>query len=303
MKKFVSILIAFLMLLSFAACDGDSTEKESSDNTSAIGEADTGNKDSEKKDSDEISFTELVVVDNDECTVKITGIEPNNIWGYTLKAFLENKSTEKTYMFSVRGASINGVQCDPLFSTEVAAEKKSNNDISFSDTNLKEHGIDNFTDIELYFVVYDSEDWSGNLVAEETVHIYPYGEDKAVKFEREAQASDTVLVDNDDVTVTVIGYEEDAVWGYTVNLFLVNKTEKNVMFSVADAAVNGFMADPFYATTVSAGKCAFSSMSWSDTTFEDNSIVSVEEITFTLRAYDADNYFDDIVNESIKLVP
>lgn len=51
------------------------------------------------------------------------------MWGYTLKAQLENKSTEKTYMFSVESASINGVQCDPMFASEVAAGKKANEEI------------------------------------------------------------------------------------------------------------------------------------------------------------------------------
>lgn len=43
--------------------------------------------------------------------------------GLYLKALLENKSAEKTYMFSVETAAINGVQCDPFFATEVAAAK------------------------------------------------------------------------------------------------------------------------------------------------------------------------------------
>lgn len=58
--------------------------------------------------------------------------------GYTLKAQLENKSTEKTYMFSVESASINGVQCDPMFASEVAAGKKANEEINFSTDTLEE---------------------------------------------------------------------------------------------------------------------------------------------------------------------
>ena len=38
-----------------------------------------------------------------------------------LKAQLENKSTEKTYMFSVESASINGVQCDPMFASALSS--------------------------------------------------------------------------------------------------------------------------------------------------------------------------------------
>ncbi len=239
-----------------------------------------------------------------QCTIKITGIEPDNMWGYTIKALLENKSADKTYMFAVETASINGVQCDPFFATEVAAGKKSNADISFTDDTLEENGITTYTDIELAFRVYDSNDWSADAVAKETVHIYPYGEDQATKFVREAQPSDTVILDNDDVSVIVTGYEKDEIWGYTVNLFLLNKTDKNVMFSVDEAFVNGFMADPFYAASVSAGKCAFSSMAWSDTTFEENGITEVETIEFQLRAHDNDNWSgDDFANESITLNP
>ena len=76
------------------------------------------------------------------------------------------------------------------------------------------------------------------------------------------------------------------------------------MFSVDEASVNGYMADPFYANSVSAGKCAFSSMSWSDTTLEENGITEVEEIEMLFRAYDADNWTgDDFANQTITLNP
>lgn len=164
--------------------------------------------------------------------------------------------------------------------------------------------VSKYTDIELTFKVYDSNDWSADPVGKETIHVYPYGEENAVAFVREAQATDNVIIDNDYVTVIVTGYEDDEIWGYTANLFLLNKTDKTVMFSVDDASVNGFMADPFYATSVSAGKCAFSSMAWSDTTLEENGITEVEEIEVLFRAYDADDFMgEDFANEVITLNP
>lgn len=310
MKRLAALLLAFTLLFSLAACGGDVTgnNTNSSENNStnssqneSTNNGQTNNKDDNKN---EISFTEIVAVDNDECTIKITDIDPDNLWGYTLKVQLENKSVEKTYMYSVESASINGVQCDPFFATEVAAGKKSNNEISFTDSDLGDNGIGDYTDIELTFRVYDSDDWMADEIARETVHVYPYGEDKATIFVRETQANDNVIIDNDYVTVIVTGYEDDAIWGYTVNLFLLNKTDKDIMFSVDEASVNGYMADPFYATEVAAGKCAFSSMSWSDTTLEDNNITTVEEIEFKFRAYDSDNWFgDDFANETITLKP
>lgn len=319
MKKLSALLLVFALLFSLAACSGegtgsnssntsgDSISTDSSQNESTDMDQNDNSEDTVKETSDskaEISFAEIVAVDNDECTIKITDIDPDNLWGYTLKAQFENKSADKTYMYSVESASINGVQCDPFFATEVAAGKKSNNEISFSDSVLEENGVGDYTDIELTFRVYDSDDWMADDVAQETVHVYPYGEENAVNFVRESQPTDNVIIDDDYVTVIVTGYEEDGLWGYTVNLFLLNKTETDVMFTVDEASVNGYMADPFYASEVPAGKCEFSSMSWSDTTLEDNGISAVEEIEFTLRAYDSDDWSaDDFVNELITLIP
>lgn len=64
------------------------------------------------------------------------------------------------------------------------------------------------------------------------------------------------------------------------------------------------MADPLFATSVSAGKCAFGSMSWSNNTLEENGITDIETIEFKIRAYDIDNWAgDDFVNEIITLNP
>ena len=310
MKKLVSLLLALTLMMSLVACGGETSSNngDKPSTSSQSGENNDNNSAEDNKSNTEeenkITFEEIVVVDNDECVIKITEIDPDNMWGFSLKAQLENKSADKTYMFSVESAAINGVQCDPFFASEVAAGKKANEEISFSDSSLEENGVGEFSDIELTFRVYDSNDWTADEVAKETVHVYPYGEDKAVAFVRETQASDNVIIDNEYVTITVIGYENDDIWGYTVNLFLQNKTDSTVMFSVDEASVNGYMADPFYANSVSAGKCAFSSMSWSDTTLEENGITEVEEIEILFRAYDADNWTgDDFANQTITLNP
>ena len=311
MKRIAALLLAFTMLLALVACKGETTNNDgvtNINNTTNNADQTTPSQEETKKGNEnaenEITFTEMVAIDNEDCAIKITGIEADNMWGYTINALLENKSTDKTYMFSVETAAINGVQCDPFFASEVAAGKKANKDISFTVDKLKKNGITEYTDIELTFHVYDNNDWTADAVAKETIHIYPYGEDKAVKFVREVQASDNVIIDNDYVTAIVTGYEDDEIWGYTVNLFLLNKTDKNVMFSVDEASVNGFMANPFYATSVSSGKCTFGSMAWSDAVFEENNITEVETIEFKLRAYDEDNWYgDDFANETVILNP
>ena len=96
-------------------------------------------------------------------------------------------------MFSVVRASINGVECDPYFASEVTSGKKANEDISFPTTEFGGNDIGTYTDIALEFCVYDSEDLSADPVAETTIHIYPYGEETATKYERTLKSSDKAM--------------------------------------------------------------------------------------------------------------
>ena len=122
--------------------------------------------------------------------------------------------------------------------------------------------------------------------------------------ETEASFAEMVLVDNDDLIFKITGIDENGLMGYTLKVFLENKTDKELMFTAEDASVNGFMCDPFWAETVAAGKKSNTTISWFESEFEANGIETVEEIVFTLRAYDnADWLADDILNQEFTLNP
>ncbi len=299
MKKIAALFLAAAVMLSLTACGNGGTPRASEQPGGATAEP-TGTMDKGKDKA--LPFEEITVVDNDQCTIKITGIDENNIWGYALETYMENKSSDTTYMYSVSNAAVNGVQTDPLFSVEVAPGKKSNEKISFyGDETLKSHGIDKFTDIEVSFRVSDANDWAAAAVVTETVHVYPYGQEEATTFVREAQDTDTVIVDNDQVSVIVTDYDPDGMFGYTVNLYLVNKTDKELMYSVDEASVNGFMIDPVWASSLAAGKVEFTSLSWSDDALAENGVTEVEQIEMRFQISDYENWtagalFDETVN-------
>lgn len=280
-----------------AAASENAADMDDTEDTNAATEA------ANSSDS-EITFESLEVVNNDACTITVTGIDPDNWLGYALDVTLENKSDDVTYMYSVAYASINGVDCDPYFAAEVAPGKKSNESVSFTTSTLDEQGIGDYTDICICFRVYDSDDWTADDIAYTEVHVYPYGEENATVFEREAQEEDIVLVENDDVKITVIGYSEDSLFSeYEVLLYLENKTGNSVMFSIDDASVNGYMEDPYWAYEVTAETCAFSSVGWYWSYLEEDGITEIEEIEFTITAYDSDTYVDTYCEETVTLNP
>ena len=121
---------------------------------------------------------------------------------------------------------------------------------------------------------------------------------------RQPQDTDIVIADNEYISAVITGFEEDDIWGYTANLYLTNKTDSEVMFSVDNCSINGYMIDPFYASSVAAGKSAFSSMSWSDDELTKNGITDVTDIEFSFRAYNSEDYSaDDYFNEIITVNP
>ena len=106
-------------------------------------------------------------------------------------------------------------------------------------------------------------------------------------------SKEQVLVEDENITVKFTGTQEDSLWGYTVKVYLENNTDNDLMFSVDDVSVNGFMCDPFWASTVAAGKKANEKITFSEAAFAENGIEAVEEITFTLHVYDSNDLSAD----------
>ena len=299
MKKTIIMLLILMLVASFTACEfGDGQLDHFKDETATQSETEAAEQ--QGNSAGEIVFEGLTVVDNDQCSIKITSIDANGLLGYTMNVELENKSADKNYMFYLESTVVNGIEGSALMAETVAAGKKANEEVSIWDNELEKNGITEYTDIQLTFRVYDSDEFGGDNVAYETVHVYPYGEDKAVTFVREDQPGDNVIVDNEYVKIIVTGYEKDDIWGYTANFYVVNKTDKSVMFSIDDTSINGYMADAIYAKTVSAGKSAFGSVTWSADDLSENGISTVEQIEMPIKVYDvndllADPYFDQTV--------
>ena len=144
MKRIIAILCALVLLLSMAACGSTAPTTTANDEGTNLSSTEKLSE-PESAPAKQIIFTEAVIVDNEYCTIKITGIDQDNLWGYTLNAYLENKTADQTLMFSIQSATVNNVMADPFFASEVAPGKKSNENISFSSPALEKGNITDFT--------------------------------------------------------------------------------------------------------------------------------------------------------------
>ena len=116
--------------------------------------------------------------------------------------------------------------------------------------------------------------------------------------------SPIVLVENEDICMKITGAEKDPIWGYTLKVYLENRTDKELMFTVDNVSLNRFMCDPFWAESVAAGMKSNSSIYWFESTLEENGISDVEEISLTLRVYDSKNFgTEDVFQGSFTIKP
>ncbi len=112
-----------------------------------------------------------------------------------------------------------------------------------------------------------------------------------------------VFVDDENCLFKITGIDEEDMFGYALKVDLENKTDKNLMFSLQDVSVNGYMCDPLFATSVQAGKKAKSDITFFSSDFEELGIETVEEVEFTLRVYDEDDWLaPEFVEETFTYV-
>ena len=132
---------------------------------------------------------------------------------------------------------------------------------------------------------------------EEAFTIYPTGHSAQtlVLPEHIPVAGQVVVADDEHVRFVIERGQRAS--GYTLQVYLENKTDRNLMYAWDQVSVNGFMVDPFWAMSVAAGKKACSEISFLDSDLERNGIEAVSDIEFTLLVSDYDDWAADYLLE------
>ncbi|MGN0545996.1 MAG: lipoprotein [Acutalibacteraceae bacterium] len=103
----------------------------------------------------------FVAVDRDGVKLVIKKLDSeDSFWGADVYVYVENNS-DKDITVQTRDVSVNGFMADPSFSCDVPAGKKAFDTITFMESDLENNGITDITTLELYFHVFDMNNWNG----------------------------------------------------------------------------------------------------------------------------------------------
>lgn len=272
MKKSFSRVVAILLVLALPVCAGAVTA--AADPTLA---------------GFSVTFDEpYCFFESDEITMYANSIEVDD-WDYlAIDTLVVNHKEGTEIEVTIPRAAVNGVEIYPTYWEDVEDECTEPIEIDLSNV-LENAAIADITDIELN--IHIEEDF--DILHDETVHIYPYGKDKAVKYERKAADTDIVLVDNSQFAISVIGCEYVEDWGYSVHLYVQNKLQEPIRLEGEYFKMNDVVVDTWYDDVVGGGGVCFTHVEWSQGDLDDAEITAVESVRFILRVYN--DAMDDLL--------
>ena len=145
LNKSIRLMLIGVVAMSFVACSDPETSKVESGSATPVEEQ----KD-ETKDVLEVKQEEVVLVDDELAKIVVTEKFNDEIFGPSYKVSVENK-TDKKIIVQTRDVSIDGVMEEPIFSIEVTACKKANDNMTF----MNIEGLDNLKNLEGKLVIID----------------------------------------------------------------------------------------------------------------------------------------------------
>ncbi|RKM55400.1 hypothetical protein D6855_15805 [Butyrivibrio sp. CB08] len=296
--KWLAVVLCLCLFASMAIGSGSSSSDDKKEITgtdqSADSDAKSDTKTEDSSDSsakaeeakaEEITVEEQVLVDEAGIKVTATGYETDSIWGDGIKLLLENES-DKTVTVGCNALIVNDFMISDLFVSEVAPGKKANETMHLSSSELKAAGIDSVGQVEIYFHIYNSDDWT-DVVNPDVVTIKTSAYDH---MDTSADDSGFELYNEDGIRIVGKTVDENSFWGTAILLYIENNSGKNVGINVDDMSINGFMMTPYFSTTVYDGKKAFDDITIMSSELEENSISAIEEVELKFHIYNADTY-------------
>lgn len=243
-----------------------------------------------------VTVEQTVLVDQDNVVITATGMD-ESVFGPELKLLIENNS-DTNLTFQVRNASVNGYMADTMMSEDVAAGKKSNTEITFTTSGLKECGIDTFANMEFSFHIFTTDGWDDYLDTDAiTVET-----SAAATYTQTIDDSGEVFYDSDGIKIVGKGLSsDDSIFGPRLIIYIENNSDTDRTVQVRDTSVNGFMIDTVMSQDVVAGKKAITAVTFLSSSLEENSITDITSVETSFHIFDTEDWSNEIDTDSITI--
>ena len=257
---------------------------------------------------EEAEEKDLFTFEKEEFRFAISGMEKEETWlgeRYVLRYRFENLS-DKTLRLYGENMNVNGYMVGNSIFEDAGPGETLEEDLRFYAEELKAFGAEAPDQLSFRLRVRDAEDYLAEPVTDETVTLFPTGkkaEDITPAARPEAEGEIAVL-DEEDFAFVILDRGEDSWYGKEYRVYLENNTDRTLYFTWDSVGVNGWNADPYWGFTVAAHARALDAVSFSKEELAENGLTSLDEIRFTLRISDPEDYTaEDLHNETYTVYP
>ena len=301
MKRAAKIIAMILVVVLYAtmAIGSGSSKSGSSNDVKTPASASSGGQAAEEKPKEsespakqkDVTIEEEVLFDQGGVRITAKSFNPKGTFGPEIKLLIENESA-KSVTVQARKSSVNGYMIETMFSAEVAAGKKANDALTFSNTDLKTAGITTIADMEFSFHIFDSETWDtvfdSDLISVKT--------SAAEGFEYSYDDSGDQVYSGNGVEIVVKGLSAADSWlGPSVLVYISNESGQDITVQARDVSVNGFMVEAIFSCDVCAGKHAVDTVTFMKSELEENDIQDIEDVELSFHIFNMDTW-DTIVD-------
>lgn len=299
MKRALAIILAIVLAMSLVACGGSSGGeiKDPSNVTAGDTTKDTQQGEQEKNESSqkaEVTISETVLVDESGIKITAKSLEVDEIFGPEIKLLIENNSG-KDLTFQCGYAVVNGYMVETMMSVDVVNGKKTNDSLTFMESDFEACGIDVIADMEIAFHIFDMADWK-TYMDTDAIQIKTSIADT---FEYTYDDSGDLAYEGNGVKIVVKGLAEDAsILGSSIVVYIENTGDKDVTVQTRDVSINGFMVDAMFSCDVVAGKRAVDTITFMESDLEENEITAIEDVELSFHIFDFDGW-DTIVDTDV----
>lgn len=308
MKKLIAFLICISLFLTGCGASTAETQPETTEATpttiatEALTEAAT-----EAVADLEGTIEETVVYDDGTFKLTAKEIDYSDKYNIKVKLLAENNS-DKTISFLGSNFSINGITMYCSFYCEVAPGKKANDSIDIDRDDLEKYGIKSIATVKGQDpYIYNKDD-------KETIARFQFSLETSIAdgYVQEVDKSGQTIYDKDGVVIKYRGIETDWSGDEVLSFYVENNTDVDFGVYVDDTSVNGFMVYGSMVAYAYSGCVTYEELDFLSSDMEENDIDSIEEVSFTMYAYNRENgklwTTDEIIvgrvpSESLSLQP
>ena len=282
LKKILALLLALIMVISLVACGSDE-EEPSESSTEPSSSEEEYLQTVFRSDSNQTLYSDR------SCSFHLvkTGrdAEGNYCWTVELKNL-----TNQELLMSLDDAYVNDFAADPCWAVTLAAGETRVAEISWFASDFAACGITTVGRINVRLRAYPKAKPQSLLVDEELT-VYPAGIEAYTAQWRTWLTSDRVLLESELCALAVTEIIADSVHGdvegYTLRLYLENRSQSDAAFSIESVLLNGQSAAVDWVRPLGEGKKFFVDLYWSDSEMAELEIAQVLSVQLELVMRDS----------------